>query len=45
MNRFTLRQEEAILMIIDIQERLVPAMKHGKKTIDNTNILIATAKN
>ncbi|TAH63993.1 MAG: hydrolase [Gottschalkiaceae bacterium] len=44
MNRFTLRQEEAILMIIDIQERLVPAMKYGKKTIDNTNILIATAK-
>lgn len=44
MNRFTLRQEEALLMIIDIQERLVPAMKYGKKTIDNTNILISIAQ-
>lgn len=44
MDRFTLKQEETILMIIDIQERLVPAMKYGKKVIDNTNILISAAQ-
>ncbi|WIV12642.1 isochorismatase family protein [Proteiniborus sp. MB09-C3] len=44
MDKFTLRQDEAVLMIIDIQERLVPAMKHGKKVIDNTNILINIAQ-
>ena len=41
MDKFTLKQEEAVLMIIDIQERLVPAMKYGKKVIYNTNILIS----
>ncbi|SCG81645.1 isochorismatase family protein [Proteiniborus sp. DW1] len=44
MDKFTLKQEEAVLMIIDIQERLVPAMKYGKKVIYNTNILISAAQ-
>ncbi|WP_352420590.1 isochorismatase family protein [Proteiniborus sp.] len=44
MDKFTLKQEDAILMIIDIQERLVSAMKYGKKVIDNTNILISAAQ-
>lgn len=44
MDKFILKQEETVLMIIDIQERLVPAMKYGKKVIDNTNILISAAQ-
>ncbi|MFA5523595.1 MAG: isochorismatase family protein [Tissierellales bacterium] len=44
MDKFTLKQEDTVLMIIDIQERLVPTMKYGKKVIDNTNILISTAQ-
>ncbi len=44
VNKFTLKKEETVLMIIDIQERLVPAMKYGKKVIDNTNILINIAQ-
>ncbi len=44
MDKFILNSKDAVLMIIDIQERLVPVMKYGKKVIDNTNILIAVAK-
>lgn len=44
MDKFILKQDETILMIIDIQERLVPVMKYGQKVIDNTNILINAAQ-
>jgi len=44
VDKFTLNSEDTVLMIIDIQERLVPVMKFGKKVIENTNILIAIAK-
>lgn len=43
LGRFTLNKEDAVLMIIDIQERLVPVMKYHKQVIRNTNILISTA--
>ena len=43
MDKFTLIKEESLLLIIDIQEKLVPAMKHGKEVIQNTNILISAA--
>ena len=43
MNKFTLLKEESLLLIIDIQERLVPAMKYGKQVIKNTNVLISAA--
>lgn len=43
MNRFTLFKEESLLLIIDVQERLVPAMKYGKEVIQNTNVLISAA--
>lgn len=41
MDKFTLKQEETVLMIIDIQERLVPAMPNGQKVMQNTNIIIS----
>lgn len=44
MKNYTLNKEEAVLMIIDIQERLTPVMKYGQKVIDNTKVLIAAAK-
>lgn len=43
MDKFTLLPEDTVLMLIDIQEKLVPAMPYGQKVIQNTNILIAAA--
>ena len=39
-----MNQEDSILVVIDIQEKLVPAMKLGEQVIKNTYILIATAR-
>lgn len=44
MNKFILDKDQAILMVIDIQERLVPAMSDADQVINNTNILISAAK-
>ncbi len=41
MNQFALTKEEAVLMVIDIQERLVPVMEKKEQVIGNTNILIS----
>jgi len=43
MDKYVLNREEAILLIIDIQEKLVPAMSCNDKVINNTKILIAGA--
>ncbi|NLJ99296.1 MAG: hydrolase [Tissierellia bacterium] len=43
MDKFTLCREESLLLIIDIQERLAPAMKYEDKVIKNTNVLVSTA--
>lgn len=44
MKNYTLNKEEAVLMIIDIQERLTPAMKYGQKVVGNTSVLVSIAK-
>lgn len=46
MNKFVLDKDQSVLMVIDIQDRLVPAMKTkiADKVIKNTNILISSAK-
>ena len=44
MDKFTLKKEDTVLMVIDIQERLVPVMKYKDQVINNTNILITAAK-
>lgn len=44
MDKFTLRREDTVLMVIDIQERLVPVMKYKDQVINNTKILITAAK-
>ncbi|GAB6155271.1 isochorismatase family protein [Desulfosporosinus burensis] len=45
MNKYVLIREEAVLLVIDLQERLVPAMKYGEQVIRNTNTIISFAKN
>lgn len=37
-------RDNALLMIIDIQTRLVPVMSHGQKAIDGTQVLIKTSE-
>ncbi|SJZ52900.1 isochorismatase family protein [Selenihalanaerobacter shriftii] len=44
MDKFTLSREDSVLMVIDIQEKLVPAMEYGEKVIQNTNKLISIAE-
>lgn len=44
MNKYVLIGEEAVLLVIDIQERLIPAMKYGEQVIQNTNTIISFAK-
>lgn len=44
MNKFILDEQETVLMVIDIQDRLIPAMKIADQVIENTNILICAAK-
>jgi len=43
LDKFTLTREDAVLMIIDIQERLVPVMNYRDQVMRNTNTLLATA--
>lgn len=40
MDKFVLKQDEAVLLVIDIQERLAPVMYSGDQVIDNANILL-----
>lgn len=44
MNKYIANRDEMIIMIIDIQERLVPVMKYKEDVINNTKILIHGAK-
>lgn len=44
MKNYTLNKEEAVLLIIDIQERLTPAMEYGPKVVNNTSVLVSIAK-
>lgn len=44
MDKFTLKKEDTLLMIIDIQDRLASVMKHKDQAIENTKILLAAAK-
>ena len=44
MNKYVLIGEEVVLLIIDIQDRLVSAMKYGEQVLQNTNTIISVAK-
>jgi len=44
LDKYVLIRDEAVLLIVDIQDKLVPAMKYGEKVIRNTNTIISFAK-
>jgi isochorismate hydrolase len=44
VSRFNLDTKDAVLLIIDIQGKLVKVMKYGKQVIDKTNILISASE-
>lgn len=44
MEKYILNKEDSLLFIIDIQDRLVPVMEHGKKIIKNNITLIEASK-
>lgn len=44
LNKFTLEREDTLLLIIDIQEKLVPVIANKEEVVKNTGVLIETAK-
>nr|WP_312578630.1 hydrolase [Sedimentibacter sp.] len=44
MEKYYLDKEDAILLVIDIQEKLMPAINNGDDIIGKTGVLIETAK-
>jgi len=44
MKNFRIKKEDTLLLMIDIQERLAPAMNKSDKVIDNNKILITALK-
>jgi len=43
INKFMLAREEAVLMVIDIQERLAAAMKDKERVVSKSSVLISAA--
>ena len=41
---FRLERDKAAVVVVDIQERLMAAMKHAKKVYRNTNIILEASK-
>jgi nicotinamidase-related amidase len=44
MGKFKINRDDAVLIIIDLQERLMKAMKDREKVYKNTNLLLSTVK-
>lgn len=44
MEKYYLKREDCILLVIDIQEKLLPAMRCQERLIKNNNLLLATAR-
>lgn len=43
MDKFTLNKDDVVLVVIDLQEKLMKAMKDREKVYKNTNLLLTTA--
>lgn len=43
MNKFALDQNDVVMVVIDLQEKLMKAMKDREKVYKNTRLLLATA--
>ncbi len=44
MNKYQLNANDSVLLVIDLQEKLMNAMKDRERVYKNTNLLLATAK-
>lgn len=44
MDKYTLRRENSLMIVIDIQDRLKDAMSHGDRVVKNTKILLESSK-
>lgn len=44
MEKYFINKQDAVLLIIDIQEKLMPVMKYRDQVVNNTNTLITIAK-
>lgn len=44
MKKFNLEKDNTLLLMIDIQERLAPAMNNGEKTLANVKTLLTAFK-
>ncbi|MEG6523003.1 hydrolase [Desulfotomaculum sp. 1211_IL3151] len=44
MEKYFTNKQDAVLLVIDIQDKLMPVMKYGEQVINNTNTLITIAK-
>lgn len=44
MEKYTLKKEDSLMIVIDIQERLLKAMSQGDRVVKNTNILLESLK-
>ncbi len=45
MDKFYIDKNEALLLVIDIQEKLLPVISNKETIIDKNNILISAANN
>ncbi len=43
LEKYVINREDALLLVIDIQEKLMPSMKFGDQIIEKTNILTQVA--
>lgn len=44
MDKFFLKPNNCVLLVIDIQERLFPAMRYQERLLKNNNMLLSTAR-
>jgi len=44
VSKFKLEAANSVLLVIDLQEKLMKAMKDSERVLNNTNLLLATAK-
>ena len=44
MKKYDLEKDNTLLLMIDIQERLVPAMNNGEKVVENVKTLLTAFK-
>jgi len=44
VGKYKVKRDDSVLVVIDLQEKLMNAMKDREKVYKNTNLLLSTAK-